>query len=65
MTNRDDTKPLNVDGPKGPAEKFMSYCLAEFERRKNMGDQFDESAYREAMEMTVRRLRAFEEDGLV
>lgn len=46
------------------SEEFLSYCEAEFERRRNSGEEFDEAGYREAMEMALIRLRQLEEEGL-
>ncbi|HEC07056.1 hypothetical protein [Thiolapillus sp.] len=46
------------------SEEFAAYCAAEFERRQNSGEEFDEAAYREAMEMALTRLRQLEEEGL-
>ncbi|WP_456378414.1 hypothetical protein [Thiolapillus sp.] len=46
------------------SEEFVAYCTAEFERRRNSGEEFDEAVYREAMEMTLTRLRQLEEEGL-
>jgi len=56
-------KPLSTSGLLGPARDFSEYCEAEFERRRNSGNAFNEAAYREAMEMTLRRLQALEEEG--
>lgn len=46
------------------SDEFVAYCTAEFERRLNSGEEFDEAAHREAMEMAVVRLRQLEEEGL-
>ena len=46
------------------SEEFVAYCTAEFERCQNSGEEFDEAVYREAMEMTLTRLRQLEEEGL-
>ncbi|WP_456415364.1 hypothetical protein [Thiolapillus sp.] len=46
------------------SEEFIAYCTAELERRQNSGEDFDETVYREAMEMTLTRLRQLEEEGL-
>jgi hypothetical protein len=46
------------------SEEFVAYCNAEFERRRNSGEEFDEAAYKEAMEMALVRLRQLEEEGL-
>jgi len=45
-----------------PSEEFADYCAAEFERRRNSGEPFDEAAYREAMELAVKKLRLLEEE---
>jgi hypothetical protein len=50
-------------GIKKPSEEFMAYCEAEFERRLNSGEAFDETLYRRAMDMVVDRLRGQEEEG--
>ena len=50
--------PLGGSELRGSAEEFAAYCEAEFERRRNSGEPFDEPAYREAMALTLRRLRA-------
>lgn len=46
------------------SEEFAAYCTAELERRRNSGEEFDETIYREAMEMALNRLRQLEEEGL-
>lgn len=50
-------------GIKKPSEEFVAYCEAEFERRLNSGESFDESQYRQAMAMVLERLTALEEEG--
>lgn len=49
---------------KAISDEFAAYCTAEFERRQNSGEEFDEAAYREAMEMALTRLHQLEEEGL-
>lgn len=56
--------PLGGSELQGSAEEFAAYCEAEFERRRNSGEAFDEAAYREAMELTLHRLRALSEEGM-
>ncbi|HEB95835.1 MAG TPA: nodulation protein E [Sedimenticola thiotaurini] len=63
MTAASSDRPLQGSELEGPSRDFASYCEAEFERRRNADEPFDEAAYREAMEMTLRRLRALEEEG--
>jgi hypothetical protein len=46
-----------------PSEEFILYCEAEFERRLNSGEDFDEAAYREAMEMVTAKLKLLEAEG--
>ncbi len=47
-----------------PSEEFSLYCEAEFERRLNSGEDFDEDAYREAMELVMTKLQLLETEGL-
>ncbi|MES9870262.1 MAG: nodulation protein E [Sedimenticola sp.] len=63
MTAEHEVKPLSTSELQGPSKDFTDYCEAEFERRRNSGEPFDEAEYREAMEMTLRRLQALEEEG--
>lgn len=46
-----------------PSEEFAAYCEAEFERRLNSGDDFDEARYRRAMDMVLDRLRRLEDEA--
>lgn len=48
---------------KKPSEEFAAYCEAEFERRLNSGEAFDETAYRSAMRMVLDRLSKLEVEG--
>ena len=63
MSGEDQIKPLSTSELQGPTKDFARYCEQEFERRRNSGEPFDEAAYREAMEMTLLRLQAMEEEG--
>lgn len=63
MTEESGKRPLQGSSLTGPIGDFSSYCEAEFERRRNSGEAFDEAAYREAMEMTLRRLQVLEDEG--
>ena len=47
-----------------PSEEFTLYCEAEFERRLNSGEDFDEAAYREALEMVMTQLKLLEAEGV-
>ena len=50
-------------GASSSADDFSSFCTAEFERRRNSGEDFDESGYRSAMELALKKLRLLEEKG--
>jgi hypothetical protein len=50
-------------GIRRPSEEFTDYCEAEFERRLNSGESFDETAYRKAMAMVLERLVTLEDPG--
>ena len=63
MSEEPQVKPLNTSELMGPSQDFKAYCEAEFERRRNSGEPFDEKRYREAMEMTMRKLQVLEEEG--
>jgi hypothetical protein len=45
------------------AREFVAYCDAERERRFNSGEAFDQTAFDEAVEMVVRKLRILAEEG--
>ncbi|MCU7959447.1 MAG: nodulation protein E [gamma proteobacterium symbiont of Bathyaustriella thionipta] len=49
---------LNQSELFGPAKDFSDYCEAEFERRRNSDESFDEASYREAMDIVLRKLQA-------
>ncbi|WP_428607810.1 nodulation protein E [Sedimenticola sp.] len=57
---RDQSGPVRVPRP---SEAFSAYCNAEFDRRRNSGEAFDEAAYREAMQLTLQKIRQLEEEG--
>ncbi len=56
-------KPLESSILHGPVQEFTDYCEAEFERRGNSGEPFDEGVYREAMELALGKLRKLKEKG--
>lgn len=45
-----------------PSAEFKEYCEAEFERRRNSGEDFDEGAYLRAMEVALKKLTVLEEE---
>ncbi len=64
MSLDNDYPPLPSEKQAPPSEEFAAYCEAEFERRLNSGDEFDEAGYQEAMEMVMKKLVLLEEEGL-
>ena len=50
---------------KKPSEEFSTYCEAEFERRLNSGEVFDEAQYRKAMGMVLDRLSRLEHEARI
>ena len=55
-------KPLSTSDLSRPSTGFMHYCEQELERRRNSGEDFDEAAFLEAMELTVARLKMLEDE---
>ncbi len=45
------------------AQEFLAYCKAERERRLNSGETFDQTAFDQAVELVMRKLRALEQEG--
>jgi hypothetical protein len=64
MPKPGEEKPLGASVLQGPAQEFSAYCEAEFERRRNGDAPFDETAYREAMELALGKLQALSEREL-
>jgi hypothetical protein len=52
-----------ASGPVKPSEEFSAYCEADFERRLNAGEPFDEALYQRARDMVLDRLLRLEEEG--
>ena len=63
MTQENDLNKLPIGAQVIPSEEFVVYCEAEFERRLNSGEDFDESAYRKAMEMVTAKLKQLETES--
>ena len=55
-----DDKSSSRPAPEGAAQDFLAFCEAEFERRRNSGQDFDEASYREAIDLVVRKFQALE-----
>ena len=62
MTSDTDIKPLSTSDITKPSTGFSNFCLEELERRRNSGEEFDEQAFIEAMELTVARLVLLEDE---
>ena len=55
--------PKTTPGIMKPSAEFAAYCEAEFERRLNSGEPFDEDLYRRAMALVLDRLTRLEVEG--
>lgn len=60
-----DSTPIDASQLQGSALDFFEYSTDEMERRRDSGDEFDESAFQEAVELVLRRLRHMEEEGIL
>jgi hypothetical protein len=56
-------KPFSKSRLRGPARDFAEYCELEKERRQNSGEAFDADTYDRAVDLVLRRLGAFQEEG--
>ena len=63
MAAKHSAPPSKQRALKKPSEEFAAYCEAEFERRLNSGEKFDEAKYRKAMTMVLDRLARLEHEG--
>jgi len=64
MSDSDNTS-IDTSRLGGSSRDFFDYCTDELERRRDSGEEFDESAFQEAMELVVRRLQHLEEEGIL
>jgi hypothetical protein len=65
MSGAVNPKPLNMTERETTIEEFTNFCHEEKERRMNSGDDFDEQAFEEAKELTLRKLQVLEDEGWV
>ncbi len=63
MAATNGLEPNKNTGVRKPSEEFSAYCEAEFERRLNSGEKFQEARYRKAMTMVLDRLIQMERKG--
>lgn len=61
MAQENDKNKLPLGTQVIPSSEFVRYCEAEFETRLNSGEDFDQAAYREAMELVAAKLSLLEE----
>jgi hypothetical protein len=65
MTSETSIKPLSTSEIARPSTGFFRYCEDELQRRRNSGEEFDEAAFLEAMELTIARLQTLEDEAQV
>ncbi len=65
MSGAVNSKPLNMAERKSTIEEFSHFCQEEKERRMNSGEGFDENAFEQAKELTLRKLQILEDEGWV
>lgn len=63
MSGEEQVKQSGALAVPRPSEAFSAYCNAEFDRRRNSGEAFDEATYREAMQLALRKIERLEEEG--
>jgi hypothetical protein len=59
--SQNENKPSSSAELGGPVQDFLVYCEAEFERRRDSGEESDEASYKEAMDLVVRKFQALDE----
>lgn len=62
MSESDSLRPKKPV-PSTPSQEFAAYCEAEFERRQNSGERFEEARYREAMQLVMDKLMVIESEA--
>ncbi len=65
MSGAVESKPLNMTERQTTIEEFIHFCHEEKERRMNSGKEFDENAFEEAKQLTLRKLQVLEDEGWV
>lgn len=65
MSDDVNPKPLNMTERQTTIEEFTNFCHEEKERRMNSGEDFDETAYEAAKELTLRKLQVLEDEGWI
>lgn len=60
-----DSNSIDLSQLQGSALDFFQYSQDELQRRRDSGDELDESVFHEAVELVLRRLQHLEEEGLL
>ena len=63
MEDTSGSKLLNTQEKLSPSESFSLYCELEFERNRDENENFEADAYREAIELALRKLQLLEKGG--
>ena len=63
MSMSDQTPSQVPEGLGASAQEFLAYCNAERERRLNSGENFDQEAFEEAIQMVLDKLRVLADEG--
>ena len=58
-----DSTSIDAAQLQGSALDFYEYSADELARRRDSGEEFDESAFHEAVELVLRRMQHLEEEG--
>ena len=64
MSDSDSTS-IDRSQLQGPSKDFFEYCTDESARRRDSGDEFEESVFQEALDLVLRRLQHLEEEGVL
>ena len=63
MEEKSESKPLIKKEKLSPSQNFSHYCNMEFERNRDADEIFEEAAFKEAIELTLRKLQILEKGG--
>ena len=64
MSTEEAPRPVGLHRPQRASECFAEYSEAEKDRLKSFGDVFDEALFDEAVDLVMRKLKKFEDEGL-
>lgn len=63
MEEKTENKLLITEEKLSPSQNFSRYCDMEFERNRDADENFEEDTYKEAIELTLRKLQILEKGG--